>query len=46
MAFSLPNEMRWLAVFPLLIGTVWPVWLALPLLRQIALRLTKGQAAR
>ncbi|HZC79564.1 MAG TPA: protein kinase [Ktedonobacterales bacterium] len=46
MAFSLPDSVRWLAVFPLLIGCVCSVWIALPLLRQLALRLTKSQAAR
>ncbi len=39
MAFSLPDGVRWLAVFPLLIGCVCSVWIALPLLRQLALRL-------
>jgi tRNA A-37 threonylcarbamoyl transferase component Bud32/ribosomal protein L40E len=39
MAFSLPDGVRWLAVLPLLIGCVCSVWIALPLLRQLALRL-------
>jgi tRNA A-37 threonylcarbamoyl transferase component Bud32 len=42
MAFSLPDGVRWLAVFPLLIGCACSVWIALPLLRQLALRLRQG----
>jgi hypothetical protein len=42
MAFSLPDGVRWLAVLPLLIGCACSVWIALPLLRQLALRLRQG----
>lgn len=35
MAVILPQPLRWMAVLPLLIGTVWPIWLSVPLLRQL-----------